>query len=139
MIDALGIKEMTAETSWQALEQADKDRDLDDFKEAFFAYVRSMPELTIEELEQAFREAEFNTFVIAKQQEVSDMHTIVNLQGIPGQEFVVSFQFSAKPRRVKFSEGWPTSPEENIERLSKAGFVMDGFVQKCRNCEQVGK
>lgn len=76
-----------------------------------------------------------NTHLIAKVQEISDTHTIVNLQGKDGQKFVVSIQWSAKPKRAAFKEGWPSSPEENMERLETAGFVMDGMVLKCSNCE----
>ena len=75
-----------------------------------------------------------NTHLIAKQQEVSDTHTIVNLQGKIDQKFVVSIQFTDKPRRAKFAEGWPSTPEENISRLAQSGFVMDRLVQKCSNC-----
>jgi len=75
-----------------------------------------------------------NTHLIAKQQEVADTHTIVNLQGRIDQEYVVSIQFSSKPRRVKFAEGWPETPEENMLRLAKCGFPMDRMVPKCANC-----
>jgi len=77
-----------------------------------------------------------NTHLIAKQQEVSDTHTIVNLQGQQDQEYVVSIQFSAKPRRAKFAEGWPESPEDNTTRLAKAGLPMDRLVPKCSNCDR---
>lgn len=77
-----------------------------------------------------------NTYLIAKQQEVSDTHTIVNLQGKQDQEYVISIQFSDKPRRPKFAEGWPSSPEENMERLAAAGIPMDRMVPKCSNCRR---
>ena len=76
--------------------------------------------------------------LIAKQQEIADTQTIVNLQGQRDQKYVVSFQFQAKPRRKKFAEGWPETPEDNIVRLAEAGFVMDGLVTKCHNCDQLG-
>ena len=75
-----------------------------------------------------------NTFLIAKKQDIADTHTIVNLQGQPDQKYVLSFQKSAKPRRAKFAEGWPETPEENLVRLAEAGFVMDSLVTKCSNC-----
>jgi len=90
--------------------------------------------VTLSELEAVFREQKMNTFLIAKKQEISDTHTIVNLQGAIDQTYAVSIQFGAKPRRVKFAEGWPDSPEENMERLAEAGFIMDRMVQKCGNC-----
>jgi hypothetical protein len=90
--------------------------------------------VTFEELERVFREAGMKTYLIAKKQEVSDTHTIVNLQGEIDQEFVVSIQFSAKPRRLKFKDDWPESAEENMKRLRKAGIPMDRMVPKCWNC-----
>ncbi|KAK6396479.1 hypothetical protein LTR65_009563 [Meristemomyces frigidus] len=106
--------------------------------QAVLTYAKAFPEVTFEELEQVFRDAEMNTHLIAKQQEVSDTHTIVNLQGQIDQEYVVSIQFSAKPRRAKFAEGWPENSEENSTRLAKAGLPMDRMVQKCHNCDQLG-
>lgn len=79
-----------------------------------------------------------NTFIIAKEQVIADTHTIINFQGKPGQKYVVSYQFSAKPKRAKFAEGWPTTPDDNRIRLSEAGIVMDGLVQKCTNCQELG-
>ncbi len=75
-----------------------------------------------------------STHLIARQQEVSDTHTIVNLQGKPDQKYTVSILFAAKPRRAKFAEGYPSSPEENLVRLTEAGFPMDRMVPKCSNC-----
>lgn len=91
--------------------------------------------VTFVNLEEAFREAEMNTYLIAKQQETSDTHTIVNLQGTIDQSYVVSIQFSAKPRRAKSQGSWPETPQENIARLAEAGWPMDRMVPKCSNCE----
>ena len=77
-----------------------------------------------------------NTHLIAKQQEVADTHTIVNLQGAIDQKYAVSIQFTAKPRRAKFAEGWPESKEDNLARLSEAGFILDRMVPKCTNCDR---
>lgn len=67
-----------------------------------------------------------------------DTHTIVNLQGKIDQQYAVSIQFGPKPRRAKFAEGWPSSLEENNDRLAEAGFIMDRMVQKCSNCGALG-
>lgn len=88
----------------------------------------------MEELETVFREAGMNTYLIAKEQEVSDTHTIVNLQGKIDMKYSVSIQFSDKPRRAAFAQGWPKSKEENTTRLAEAGFILDRMVQKCHNC-----
>ena len=81
-----------------------------------------------------FRESGMNTYLIAKEQAVSDTHTIVNLQGKIDMKYAVSIQFSEKPRRAAFAEGWPKSKEENTTRLAEAGFILDRMVQKCSNC-----
>lgn len=122
---------MTVNTAQQA------SLETDDYQ-AIITYAKAYPTVTFEELEQAFRQVEMNTYLIAKQQEVSDTHTIVNFQGQIDQSFVISIQFSPKPRRAKFAEGWPATPEENLTRLEKAGFPMDRMVPKCANCGVLG-
>ncbi|EME77079.1 uncharacterized protein MYCFIDRAFT_180412 [Pseudocercospora fijiensis CIRAD86] len=76
--------------------------------------------------------------IIAKEQTIADTHTIINLQGKSGMKYVVSYQFSDKPKRAKFSAGWPASQEDNRTRLAEAGVVMDGLVLKCGNCKELG-
>ncbi|KAK3069636.1 hypothetical protein LTR53_011880 [Teratosphaeriaceae sp. CCFEE 6253] len=132
------IEDMPAEDAWTALMQADKTKDVHDINHAMFTYVKAYPELTFEELEKTFRDMHMNTFLIAKQQEVKDTHIIVNLQGTIDQEYVVSIQFSPKPRRAAFASGWPDTAEENLVRLSKAGVVMDRLIPKCVNCNELG-
>ncbi|EME83300.1 uncharacterized protein MYCFIDRAFT_136456, partial [Pseudocercospora fijiensis CIRAD86] len=138
MFKALGIQDISPEEAWAALEAADKEKDVDDIKNAIFAYTKAYPALTFEDLEQTFRDASMNTFIIAKEQTIADTHTIVNLQGKSGMKYVVSYQFSDKPKRAKFAEGWPASKEDNRIRLAEAGVVMDGLVPKCSNCQQLG-
>ena len=129
--------ELTAEEAWAALKKADDDKDVDEIKKCILAYAKAYSELTLYDLESSFRDAGFKTFLIAKEQAISVTHTIVNLGGKPGQKFVVSIQWTDKPRRAKFAEGWPDSKEENVARLVEAGFILDGFVTKCDNCNEV--
>lgn len=154
-LKGLSVKDVTAEQAWTALMTADKEKEVEDIREvrsshsrhitnlltnsqAIISYAITAPDLTFQDLETAFRADGMNTYFIAKQQEVSDTHTIINLQGKIDQTFAVSIQFTARPRRAKFAEGWPESPEENMTRLAEAGFVMDRLVEKCRNCNQLG-
>lgn len=143
---------MSLDDAWVLLEKADKEKEVEDirlvrqedcflirdnmltFEQAILQYAKAYPEVSFEELETVFREANFNTYLIAKKQDVASTHTIVNLRGIGDQSYVVSIQFSAKPKRAKFSEGWPGTPEENLARLAEAGFIMDRMVPKCDNC-----
>lgn len=137
-MEGLKLEDATVEKAWTELMLADKEKDVDQIKKAIITYATAFPELTFEDLEGTFRSDNMNTYLIAKQQEVSDIHTIVNLQGKIDQKFTVSIQFQQKPRRAKFAEDWPSSPEENMERLGEAGFPMDRMVQKCSNCNQLG-
>jgi hypothetical protein len=151
----MGIEQLAVEDAWSKLEAADKEKDVDDIKKvchlpqfdaiiltlansplpkAIIAYAKAYPDLTFPELESGFRDAFMNTYLIGKEQQVSDTHTIVNLQGEGDKTYVVSIQFSNKPRRAKFAEGWPNNPEDNMTRLAEAGFPMDRMVPKCDNC-----
>lgn len=143
---------MQTDEAWTRLIDADKEKDIEGFKsvcynthlihltvltlssQALKAYTRGQPDMTFVDVESALRESNCNTFIIAKEQEVSATFTIVNLQGKKDCKYVVSFQFENKPRRPKFAQGWPSSPEENLARLADAGYVLDRMVIKCYNC-----
>lgn len=56
------------------------------------------------------------------------------MQGELDKKYQVGFYFSAKPRRVNARQGWPSSPEENIERLKDAGLPFERGVPKCGRC-----
>lgn len=101
-------------------------------------FAKSVGSTTFEELEQIFRGKEFNTHLIAKEQEIAVNWTLVNLQGKIDQKYTVSIQWSSEPKRAKFAGGWPSDPEENLARLTEAGFPMDSFVIVCSNCDEVG-
>ncbi|KAM3425233.1 hypothetical protein BST61_g7186 [Cercospora zeina] len=134
----LNVQDKSVEESWANIETADKQKDVEEIKKGIFAYAKSFPDLTLEELEKSFRDGDMNIHLIAKEQEVPGSYTIVNFQGKKDLKYVVSFQLAAKPKRAKFAEGWPSSPEENMTRLAEAGFVMDSFVKKCSNCSEFG-
>ncbi|KAJ9624797.1 hypothetical protein H2203_004747 [Taxawa tesnikishii (nom. ined.)] len=132
------VETMDAEKAYEMMVQADEEKDVDAFKKAFMSYAKALPEVTLADLEQGFRDNNFNTYLIAKEQEIFGTHTIVDLKGQTGRQYVVSFQHTDKPRRPKFAAGWPSSPEENMTRLQNAGFIMDSLKQKCNNCGEVG-
>ncbi|KAK5112715.1 hypothetical protein LTR62_003813 [Meristemomyces frigidus] len=134
----MGIEDLSADDAWLKLQVADEEKDVTDIKAYMLSYAKAYPQITFEELEATFRDKNMHTYLIARKQEVASNHTIVNLQGVGDQEFVVSVQFTNKPRRAKFAEGWPESPEDNLHRLSKAGLPMDRYEQKCHNCNELG-
>lgn len=77
---------MTAEEAWQALLSANQEQDLDDFKVFFLEYVRNNKQLTFVDLENMFREAHLDVYLIA----------IVSLPSPPCL-FISLFPFSPCP------------------------------------------
>lgn len=61
--------------------------------------------------------------------------TSVNLQGKNGCEFVIGYYYSLKPKRAKYADGFPSTPEENMERLKDAGTTMQSLLPYCYNCQ----
>lgn len=61
--------------------------------------------------------------------------TSVSPQGKVGCKYVVSYYFGASPKRAKFADGWPSSPEENLERLLiETGVPLEHVLPLCRRC-----
>lgn len=139
VVDWSGVPEVDSAEAWTLCLDAAKEQDIDAFKLAMRAYARSIPEeFSLRALEEALREENVGIYLIAMQQEIAINMTIVDLVGNPERQFVLSVQKSAKPRRAKMAQGWPKTPEENLERLSAAGFVEDRGLPICGNCGELG-
>lgn len=102
--------------------------------QALKVYCKAVRDTHYDELEVAFRSMGFQTFLIAKKKELFNTQTLVDLQGKIDRAYEVGFYFSAKPQRKSAKEGWPASPQENLERLKNAGVVMDRGIPKCNRC-----
>lgn len=133
-IDRTHIETVLPEVAWKELEDASEDNDLDDMKEAIDKYIKGNPELTYVDLESAFRNQNLNVYIIATERELTVTYTNMDLQGNLGKKYTISYRSSDKPKRPKEAEGWPESPEENMERLKDAGEPVDCGVPKCSNC-----
>ncbi|KAL9066974.1 MAG: hypothetical protein Q9161_007218 [Pseudevernia consocians] len=138
VFDTSQVADMSAEDAWEALKKADKERDLDDFREAFKVYTKAAPDATYDELEIAFRFCSFNTYLIATENELPKTYTYVNLQGELDKTYKVGFHLSPKPRRETAKQGWPETPKENIQRLKNAGLPMERGIPKCMRCNELG-
>jgi hypothetical protein len=138
-VDWKGVPELEAEEAWTKLVDAAKMQDLDVFRLSLRAYARAtMDDFDLVSVEQALRTDNLPIYLIAKEQEIAQNMTIVDLIGNPDRKFVLSIQLSPKPRRAKMAQGWPESPEQNLERLATAGFVQDCGVPLCGNCGNLG-
>ncbi|MCJ1371150.1 hypothetical protein MMC20_002365 [Loxospora ochrophaea] len=138
-LDLSQIEDKSPEEAWDMLKAADTERDLDDFRDAVKVYSKAVPDTTYEQLERSFRQNDFSVYLIAyAKDDEKDTYTLVNLQGKIDCKYQVGFFFSAKPRRANARQGWPSGPEENLERLEDAGLPMDRGIPKCTNCNGMG-
>lgn len=60
--------------------------------------------------------------------------SLIDLQGVLDREFSIGFFFSPKASRAHLRERWPSSPEENLERMENAGIPYERKIPKCLNC-----
>lgn len=101
---------------------------------ALQCYCKALPDTTYAELERSFRQNKFNTHLIAREKEIFDTQTRVNLQGKLNCKYEVGYYFSAQPQRKRAKAGWPPNEEENLKRLQDAGLTSDRGVPKCSRC-----
>ncbi|MCJ1397213.1 hypothetical protein MMC11_000405 [Xylographa trunciseda] len=137
-IDMSTVADLKPDAAWDKLVKADKERELDDFREALKEYTKAVPDSTYDQLEHSFRHLTFNTHIIAYEKEMTDTYTLMNLNGKLDCKYHVGFFFSDKPTRVSLKEGWPSSPEENQRRLKDAGIPVERGIPKCSNCDELG-
>ncbi|KAL6721520.1 hypothetical protein ACLMJK_000624 [Lecanora helva] len=135
VFDRSGLPDLDVDSAWEGLKQADKQHDLDDFREAFQVYTKACPDATYLEMEQSFRLNNFGVYLIAIEKELQKTHTFVSLQGELDQKYQASFHFSPKPKRKTQEAAWPGSEEENLERLTSAGMPMERGIPKCTRCD----
>lgn len=68
------------------------------------------------------------------EKELAITYTNMDFQGNLDKKYTVTWRWSNKTQRPKEADYFPTSPEENMERLEDAGEPIDRGVPKCGNC-----
>ncbi|KAK8432509.1 putative zinc knuckle transcription factor [Phyllosticta citricarpa] len=138
------VPEMSDDDAWNMLVEADQEHNLDDFRIAIKAYGKALlangQPIDLVDIDKQMREDGMNVHIVAvdKKEKAGDVFTIVDFAGKTGCTYALSFNYSYKPKRKNVMEAWPKTPEENRERLSDAGFVVDRFVMKCTQCGEIG-
>ncbi|GAT26981.1 zinc knuckle transcription factor [Aspergillus luchuensis] len=132
------IPDKLPEEAWAILKKASDERDLEDFREGLKVYSKSLPQATFVDIENKLREEDLNFYLIALDKEVNDCISLIDLQGKLNCTYVVGFFYSPKPQRANLRERWPSSVEDNLERLADAGLPYDRQVPKCNNCGALG-
>ncbi|RDW93447.1 putative zinc knuckle transcription factor (CnjB) [Aspergillus mulundensis] len=132
------IPDMLPEQAWEMLKKASNDRDLEDFREGLKIYSKAVPDASFADVETKMRQESFNIYLIAMNRETADCISLIDLQGKLNCTYVVGFFYSPKPQRANLRERWPSSVEENLERLQDAGLPYDRQIPKCGNCGEMG-
>ncbi|KAL4911399.1 hypothetical protein BDW74DRAFT_7942 [Aspergillus multicolor] len=133
-LDLNKIPDMLPEQAWAMLKKASDDRDLEDFREGLKVYSKAVPDAAFADIETKMRQDFFNIYLIAMERETADCISLIDLQGKLNCTYVVGFFYSPKPQRANLRERWPSSVEENLERLQDAGLPYDRQIPKCGNC-----
>lgn len=130
---------MTGEKAWKLLEQAIKERDIDEVKEKIQIYLKSQPATTFVGLEEALRSQGYGLYLIPLvKANMSITLTNMDLQGNLGKKYTVNYRFSDKPRRQTEKAGWPKDHDEVLTRLADAGDPVPCGKPKCSNCNELG-
>ena len=151
---------MTSEEAWQALVSADKEKDLDDFKVYFLEYARNNKELTFVDLENKLRKDGLGIYLVAIVFRLYFMlicrkrrFRLKRRFGIFRGKSASNFSFRSNlvlkivelgikailKTNISATRGQLAStPEENLERLADAGFLVEDLTPMCFNCNQKG-
>ncbi|OJJ57582.1 hypothetical protein ASPSYDRAFT_1064979 [Aspergillus sydowii CBS 593.65] len=113
--DLNNIADQLPEVAWAGL------------KKNFKVYCKAAPSDTFVDIEKKMREQSFNIYLIALP---TDCISLIDLQGKLNCTYVVGFFYSAKPQRANLRERWPSSVEDNLERLEDAGLPYDRQIPK---------
>ncbi|MCJ1242123.1 hypothetical protein MMC14_010130 [Varicellaria rhodocarpa] len=131
VFDRESFVDKDAETAWEDVKAAATKRDVSELRkesllvtiQAIAVYCKAIPTTTYQQLERAFRHEELPIYLIACEKDIDSGWTLTNPQGDVGLKYTLGFFFGADPPRASLREGWPSSPEENLERLEKAGVL----------------
>jgi hypothetical protein len=135
-IDQSHIKDRDQEEAWALMKAADEAGDFDEFKKHMMEYIKASPDLGLHELETAFRHQDFNYYLYALTIEVSYDKCLIGIHGERDCQYIWTLNKSPRPRRSKsIIHRMAATPEENIERLKKAGSLEDEISPFCHQCK----
>ncbi|KAI9892772.1 MAG: hypothetical protein M1814_001192 [Vezdaea aestivalis] len=132
------IATVGAAEAWAKIVAASNDKDIDAFKEGTYEYMKATPDMNYSLLEQSFRDHNLGFYLIAKERELFPTQMILGFRGQLDLKYHLQFHNGPRPRRLNQLEGWPETPEDNLERLKEAGEIADRGVPLCVNCGELG-
>ncbi|KAK9415659.1 hypothetical protein SUNI508_10318 [Seiridium unicorne] len=139
VIDRSHIADVNPDVAWNKIASASAERDMDDAKEGIQEYLKSAPEITYVELENAFRQQDIGVYIIAVEKpQLLGALTNMDLQGNLGKKYTITYRFDPKPARERERQFFPENTEDNLERLMDAGEPVNSGKLKCNNCDEYG-
>ncbi|KAK9782371.1 hypothetical protein SCAR479_00714 [Seiridium cardinale] len=139
VIDRSHIADVNPDVAWNKIASASAERDMDDAKEGIQEYLKSAPEITYVELENAFRQQDIGVYIIAVEKpQLLGALTNMDLQGNLGKKYTITYRFDPKPARERERQFFPENTEDNLERLKDAGEPVNSGKLKCNNCDEYG-
>jgi hypothetical protein len=99
-------------------------------------YIKANPGMGLDELELAFRSQDFHYYLYALTIEVSYDKCLVGPHGEKDAKYIWTLNKAPRPRRSKsIAHRMAGTPQENLERLKKAGTLEDELGPFCHNCK----
>ncbi|CAG8800620.1 18006_t:CDS:2, partial [Racocetra persica] len=130
---------MSSEEAWEQLLKADKEKDIDDFKEAFEEYAKATPDENFQSIEKKLRAANCIGRIIALEREgIPLTKCLIDLQGNTGKKYVATLIMGSPDRLPRTAGSRARDEGENVEWLADAGFMRDDREPACFNCREKG-
>ena len=102
------------------------------------AYIKANPGIGLDELEVAFRGAGFRFYLYALTAEVPYSQCLIGPHGQRDVEYVWTLNPRARPRHFNaIGHRMAATPEENLQRLKRAGTVEDELLPICHVCRGI--
>jgi len=137
-VDRSEVPDVSTAEALKLIRDGVAEKDMDDIKAAVQMYAKAVPTVTYVELEKVLRANSIDLYLIGIEKPL--LGTIVNmdLQGVLGKKFTVTYRFAKKPTRPRDRPLWPVDDDENFARLADGGEAVPSHIPKCTNCSEIG-
>ncbi|KAG9289087.1 hypothetical protein G9A89_022396 [Geosiphon pyriformis] len=130
--------DLSANEAWNKLLAADKEKDIDDFKEAFEEYAKASPTDTFQSIEKKLRDSKCNAHIVALERDIPLDKTLIDLQGNPGKRYIANLVMGDPSVLPRTAGVRASDPVENMVWLAGSGFMRDNHEAICFNCKSKG-
>lgn len=137
-MDSSRVKDRDMEEVWEDMKRASDEGESAVFKVHMLEYIKANPGIGLDELEVAFRGAGFRFYLYALTAEVPYSQCLIGPHGQRDVEYVWTLNPRARPRHFNaIGHRMAATPEENLQRLKRAGTVEDELLPICHVCRGI--